>query len=146
MPLEEGSRLGPYQIRELLGRGAMGEVYRAHDERLGRDVALKVLPQDFVQDDDARSRLIREARVAAQLNPPHICTIHEVGEADGRTYIAMERIDGRPLASLIDERRLPLETVIRYGTEIAAALADAHEHGVVHRDLKCANVMITAEG
>src|SRR5512134_594497 len=92
-----GTRLAHYRILEKLGAGGMGEVYRAHDEQLDRDVAIKVLPASHFSDDTARARLLREARAVAALNHPHICTIHEVGEADGQAYIAMELVEGRPL-------------------------------------------------
>jgi serine/threonine-protein kinase len=124
----------------------MGEVYRAHDERLDRDVALKVLPPDRFEDPTARARLVREARAAAALNHAGICTIYDVGEAGGRAYIAMELVEGRPLHLLAHERRLPPEEVLRYGAQIADALAHAHTHGIVHRDLKGANVMVTEDG
>ena len=146
MALASGTRLGPYQLGDLLGAGGMGEVYGARDTRLERDVAIKVLPHDAVADEGARHRLMREARLAARLNHPHICTIYDVGESDGLAYIAMERIEGRPLDALIGTRGLPVESVIRCGTQIAEALAFAHDHGVVHRDLKCSNVLVSADG
>ncbi len=141
-----GRTLGHYRIVEKIGAGGMGEVYRAHDEQLDRDVALKVLPASALADPTARARLLREARTASALNHPHICTIHEVGEADGQAYIAMEYVAGQPLSALIPSDGLPVETAVRYGVQIAAALAHAHERGVIHRDLKSANVVITAEG
>lgn len=146
MALAPGTRLGPYEILAPLGSGGMGEVYRAHDPRLGRDVAIKVLPVGDVADETARRRLISEARTASQLNHPHICTIFEVGDADGLTYIAMEQVEGRPLNLLIGSRGLPTEAVVRYGAQLADALSYAHERGVVHRDLKCANVVVTEDG
>jgi TolB-like protein len=118
----------------------MGEVYRAYDEQLGRDVAIKVLPADQLGDATARARLLREARSVAALNHPHICTVYEVSESDGQAYIAMELIDGKPVSV-----PLPKEQVLRYGQEIADALAHAHERGIVHRDLKCGNVMVTSD-
>lgn len=141
-----GQILGYYRIVERIGAGGMGVVFRARDERLQRDVAIKVLPAGAVADEAAKSRLLGEARIAAALNHPHICTIHEVGEADGGLYIVMELVAGRPLDSLIGGDALPLEAIIRYGTEIADALAHAHAHNVIHRDLKGANVVVTAEG
>ena len=141
-----GQTLGHYRIVEKIGAGGMGEVYRAHDETLDRDVALKVLPAASLGDDTARTRLLREARSAAALNHPHICTVHEVGEADGQAYIAMEYVEGQTLSELVPGDGLGVETAVRYGTQIAAALAHAHERGVIHRDLKSANVVVTAEG
>lgn len=141
-----GQILGYYRIVERIGAGGMGVVFRARDERLQRDVAIKVLPAGAVADEAAKSRLLGEARIAAALNHPHICTVHEVGEADGGLYIVMELVAGRPLDSLIGGDALPLEAIIRYGTEIADALAHAHAHNVIHRDLKGANVVVTAEG
>jgi len=141
-----GQQVGHYRILEKIGAGGMGEVYRAHDEQLDRDVALKVLPPHTLTDQTARARLLREARAAAALNHPHICTIHEVGEAGGQAYIAMELVEGKPLSALVAGQGLPVETVLRFGSQIADALAHAHERRIVHRDLKSANVMITPEG
>ncbi len=141
-----GKRLAHYDVTARLGHGGMGVVYLAHDERLQRDVALKVLPPETVADTTARARLLREARTASGLNHPHICTIHEVGEVSGFTFIAMEHLAGRPLSEVIPPGGLPVETLLRYGVQIADALAHAHEHGIVHRDLKCSNVIITPEG
>lgn len=138
--------LGHYRILAKIGAGGMGEVYRAHDEQLDRDVALKVLPAQALTDQTARARLLREARAAAALNHPNICTIHEVGEAGGQAYIAMELVEGKPLSELVPGQGLPAETVLRFASQIADALAHAHERRIVHRDLKCANVMITPEG
>jgi eukaryotic-like serine/threonine-protein kinase len=138
--------LGRYQIVERIGAGGMGEVYRAHDPLLTRDVAVKVLPPDTVADPLARTRLLREARTAAQLNHPHICTVHEVGEDAGRTYVAMELVAGHPLSERLAAGRLDPAGAAHYGLQIASALAHAHEKGIVHRDLKGANVMITPEG
>jgi serine/threonine-protein kinase len=141
-----GRTLGHYTILQQLGAGGMGEVYLAHDEQLDRDVALKLLPARSFGDDAARARLLREARAAAALNHPHICTIHEVGEADGQAYIAMELVAGRSLADSLPRGGLPLERLLRYGVQITDALAHAHERQIVHRDLKCSNVVITPEG
>jgi len=146
MTLSAGDHLGRYEILEPLGAGGMGEVYRAHDERLDREVALKVLPADTLTDDTARARMVREARMAARLNHPHVCTVHEVGEADGQVYIAMELVEGDALADILAEGALPVEQTVTYGTQVADALAHAHERGVVHRDLKSGNVVITPEG
>ncbi len=141
-----GQRLGHYRIVEKIGEGGMGVVYRAHDESLDRDVALKVLPASSFSDPAARARLLREARTASQLNHPNICTIHEVGEAEGQGYIAMEFVEGQPLSARLAAGPLPVEHVLRYGLQLAEALGHAHERGVLHRDLKSANVVITAEG
>jgi serine/threonine-protein kinase len=141
-----GQTLGHYRILEKIGSGGMGEVYLAHDEKLGREVALKVLPAQLLADDSARRLLIREARTASALNHPNICTIHDVGETERGNYIVMEYVKGRPLAEQIGGSGLPTEKVIRYGEQIADGLAHAHEHGVIHRDLKTSNIMITPEG
>ncbi len=141
MTLDAGTRLGPYDLQSRLGGGGMGEVWKAYDPKLQRTVAIKVLHET----DDAASRILAEARAASALNHPHICTIHEVGESDGTSFIVMEHVEGKPLSELIPSDGLPPESVIRYGTQIADALAHAHEHGIVHRDLKSANVVITPE-
>lgn len=135
-----------YRILEKIGEGGMGVVYRARDERLNRDVALKFLPAELDKDAAARSLLVHEARTASALNHPNICTIHDVGEEDGRTYIVMEFVQGRPLEEIAREGPMPTEAIVRYGEQIADALAHAHQHGVVHRDLKSANILVTAEG
>ncbi len=142
MSFEPGTRLGPYDLQSRLGGGGMGEVWKAYDPKLQRTVAIKVLKD---QDDDAATRILAEARAASALNHNHICTVHDVGEADGQSFIVMERVEGKPLSELIPSDGLPPESVIRYGTQIADALAHAHEHGIVHRDLKSANVVITPE-
>ena len=146
MTLAPGTRLGPYEIVVPLGAGGMGEVYKAHDTRLERDVALKVLPAEALGDEMARARLVREARLASRLNHPHICTIHDVGESEGQTYVAMELVEGQPLSSRLADGPLPIDQVLRYGQQMADALAHAHARGVVHRDFKSANVVVTPEG
>jgi serine/threonine protein kinase/Tol biopolymer transport system component len=138
--------LAHYEVFEQIGAGGMGTVFRARDTRLGRDVVLKLLPAALFADEGARRRLEQEARLASSLNHPHVCTIYEVGEAGDETYVAMELVGGGPLNERIPPGGLPVETVLRYGIEIADALAHAHEHGVLHRDLKSANVAITADG
>ena len=146
MPLVLGARFGTYEILARVGAGGMGEVWRARDTRLDREVALKVLPPATFTDDTARARLLREARMASKLNHPHVCTIHEVGEAEGQAFIAMELVEGQSLAARLSGGALPLEQVLLYGQQVADALAHAHEKRVVHRDLKSANVVLTPEG
>src|SRR5262245_1995928 len=141
-----GQMFAHYRVLEKLGGGAMGDVYRAHDEQLDRDVAIKVLPSDTVGDPVSRTRLLGEARAAAALNHPHVCTVHEVGEAGGQVYVAMELVPGQRLDRLIPKGGLPIDDVRRYGLQIAEAVAHAHDHGVVHRDLKAANTFVTPEG
>jgi serine/threonine-protein kinase len=135
-----------YRILSLLGAGGMGRVYRAHDARLDRDLALKVLPCDMMADENAKARLLEEARTASSLSHPHIAHVYDVGEDRGHLFLAMELVEGKPLREVIPRGGLPLSLVCRYGAQIARALAFAHERGVVHRDLKSANVMITPEG
>jgi eukaryotic-like serine/threonine-protein kinase len=135
-----------YRIVEKVGEGGMGVVYRAHDDRLNRDVALKFLPAELMNDKNARALLIREARTASALNHPNVCTIYDVGEENGQNYIVMEFVKGRSLIEQIPENGLPADTAIRYGEQIADAMAHAHEHGVIHRDLKSPNVIITSAG
>jgi len=141
-----GKTLSHYKILEQIGAGGMGVVYRAHDERLGRDVALKLLPAETLGSESARRALENEARTASALNHPNICTIHDVGEAEGQFFVAMEYVEGKPLAQLIPVGGLPEEQVMRYGMQIADALAHAEQRGIVHRDLKSANVVVTPEG
>src|SRR6476620_8108826 len=143
MSLTAGSRLGPYEILALLGAGGMGEVYRARDTRLKREVAIKVLAESIGV--AARGSLQHEAISAAALNHPHVCTIHEIVDAEAAFFIVMELIEGRTLAAATGDG-LPASTVIRYGAQIADALAHAHDRGIVHRDLKSANLMITSDG
>ena len=146
MSLPQDGRLGSYEVLAKLGEGGMGVVYRAHDDRLDRDVALKVLPEDALGDEKSRTLLLREARSAAALNHPNICTIHEVGEVEGHAFIAMEFIDGQSLNRLIPHGGMTAEHVLRFGAQIADAVAHAHERGVVHRDLKSRNVVVTQDG
>jgi eukaryotic-like serine/threonine-protein kinase len=145
-PLEPGATLGPYRIDGLIGAGGMGEVYRARDPRLGRDVAVKVLPRQLAADPARRDRLLREAQAAAALNHPNICTVHEVGQADGRDYIVFEYIEGRTLASLQRAGGLSFRELIDLFLPLSEALDHAHRRGIVHRDLKPANVMVSALG
>ena len=141
-----GRTLGHYVILERLGAGGMGVVYRARDERLRREVALKLLPADDAAAPEARARLLREARTASSLNHPHVCTVHEVDEDAGQVFIAMELVAGRTLSAVIGPGGLAPREVLRLGVEIAGAVAHAHEHGILHRDLKSGNVMVTDDG
>jgi serine/threonine-protein kinase len=141
-----GQSIAHYRVTAKLGAGGMGEVFRATDSKLGREVALKILPPAMARDLDAQARLVEEARHASSLNHPHICQIYEVNEAAGTTYIALELAEGLPLSQQIPAQGMPADTVIRIGQQIADALAHAHSRGVLHRDLKCANVMLTREG
>ena len=142
-----GEALGQYRIQSRLGAGGMGVVYLAHDERLHRSVAIKLIgAEGRGSTPDERASLLDEARAASHLTHPHICTVYEVGEAAGRVFIAMEFVEGQPLSQLVPTDGLPAETVVRYGEQIAAALAHAHERGVIHRDLKTANVVSNPEG
>jgi len=145
MALAPGTKLGIYEIQSLLGAGGMGEVYRATDTKLGRDVALKLLAHGAL-DKVSPGHLLREAQMASSLSHPNICTIHHVGEAGNDFYVVMELIEGQSLSDLITATGLSMEIVTRYGTQIADALAHAHDRGIVHRDLKGSNVMVTPEG
>jgi len=144
--LSAGTRLGPYETLEPLGAGGMGEVYRARDTRLGREVAIKVLPPSRLCDPTRRARFVQEARAASALNHPHIVTIHEIESAEGLDFIVMELVPGRTLDALIPRPGMRLGEALRIAIPLADALAAAHAAGIVHRDLKPANVMVTPEG
>jgi serine/threonine protein kinase/tetratricopeptide (TPR) repeat protein len=149
MTLHEGTAVGPYEIRARIGVGGMGEVYRAVDSRLNRTVAIKVLLTAAADDSSRRERFRREARTISSLNHPHICTIYDVGRHDGVDYLVMEYLEGETLAARLSrcyEQPLPLKDVLRFAIQIADALDQAHRHGVVHRDVKPANIMLTAAG
>ena len=146
MALQTGARLGPYEIVTLLGRGGMGEVYRALDTRVARTVAIKVLPPDAAEQADRRQRFEREARAVARLNHPHICALYDVGRQDGVEFIVMEYLDGETLAARLARGPLPLDEALRHATALAQALARAHREGIIHRDLKPSNVMLTEGG
>ena len=146
MPLSPGVRLGPYEILDALGAGGMGEVYRARDTRLGRDVAVKILPTEFSADPIRKQRFEREAKTISSLNHPNICTLHDVGSQDGLEYLVMECVEGEALAKRLEKGPLPLEQALKYGAQVADALDKAHRSGVVHRDLKPGNIMLTSSG
>src|SRR5262249_9723321 len=142
MPLTPHSSLGPYEILGPIGAGGMGEVHKARDTRLNRTVAIKVLSEDT----GGRSRLIREAQAASALNHPNIVTVYDVLSADGRDVIVMEYVEGTPLNQRIGRGGLPLRDALKYAIQIAGALAAAHAAGIVHRDVKPHNVMVTEGG
>src|SRR5262245_47428620 len=145
--LTNGTRLGPYEIVSSLGAGGMGEVYRARDPRLGRDVALKVLPAQLNDVPQARERFKREAEAVAALQHPNICTIHDIGEtADGRAFLVMELLQGESLHERVAKGAFDIPALIDAAIALADALEAAHGAGIVHRDLKPANIFLTARG
>src|SRR5262245_28486757 len=146
MSLAPHTRLGPYEILAVLGTGGMGEVYRARDTRLGREVAVKVLPEHLSTSPHLRARFEREAKTISSLSHPNICTIHDVGREGDTEYLVMELIDGETLDQRLERGALPTREVLRFGIQIADALDRAHRAGVVHRDLKPGNVMLTKSG
>jgi predicted ATPase len=146
MPLLAGTHLGPYQIETLLGAGGMGEVYRARDARLGRSVAIKILPVEFSADNERLRRFEHEARSASALNHPNIVTIYDLGQHGSTHYIAMELIEGKTLRELLVSGSLPIRRVIEIGAQVAEGLAKAHEAGIAHRDLKPENLMVSQDG
>jgi Tol biopolymer transport system component len=146
MPLSPSTRLGPYEILAPIGAGGMGEVYRAKDTRLDREVAIKILPEAFAADEQRRLRFEREAKAISSLNHPHICTLFDVGHENGTHYLVMELLEGESLADRIAKGPLPPHQVLKHGAQIADALECAHKHGVVHRDLKPGNVVLTKTG
>src|ERR1051326_1819726 len=146
MPLSIGSRLGHHEILSSLGAGGMGEVYRAADTRLKRQVAIKVLPPDVAHDPARLARFQREAEVLASLNHPHIAAIYGLEDADGVSALVMELVDGATLADRIARGPIPIEEALPIATQIAEALEAAHEQGIVHRDLKPANIKLREDG
>jgi Tol biopolymer transport system component len=145
-PVGKGTRLGPYEILAPLGAGGMGEVYRARDERLGREVAIKVLSTELSEDASRVKRFEKEARSASALNHPNIVTVYDFGSSDGLSYIAMEKVDGETLRKFVSSGRVPIKKLLPIASQIADGLARAHEAGIVHRDLKPENVMVTKDG
>src|SRR6185503_5024731 len=146
MTLQVGARLGPYEVLGPLGAGGMGEVYRARDTRLGREVALKVLPQHLSSSPEVRARFEQEARTVSSLKHAHICVLHDVGRAGDTDYLVMELVEGESLAPRLARGPLPAPEVLRLGAQIADALDRAHRAGVVHRDIKPGNVMLSKAG
>jgi eukaryotic-like serine/threonine-protein kinase len=146
MAILPGTRLGPHEILAAIGKGGMGEVYRARDTRLDRIVAIKILPDHLADRADLRERFEREARTIASLNHPHICTIYDVGHQNGTDYLVMEYLEGETLAQRLQKGPPPPEQVLQYAIQIADALDKAHRKGITHRDLKPGNIMLTKGG
>jgi len=146
MALPSGTKLGPYEILSPIGAGGMGEVYRARDTRLGRDVALKILPESFAGEPERLRRFEQEARAVAALNHPNIMAIHDIGQQDGSPFLVSELLEGESLRGALDNGALPQRKTIEFGVQIAHGLAAAHEKGIVHRDLKPENIFVTKDG
>ena len=146
MSLSAGARIGPYEVRSLLGSGGMGDVYLARDTKLNRDVALKLLPRELVNDADRLRRFEQEARSASALNHPAIVAIYELGQVDGQPFISMELVDGQTLRQLLERGAMPPRRALQIAAQIADGLAKAHEAGIVHRDLKPENLMVSPDG
>src|SRR5258708_5295246 len=145
MTLTSGTKLGPYEIESLLGVGGMGEVYRARDSRLAREVALKILPESFARDEDRLRRFEQETHAVAALNHPNILAIHDVGHYNGTPYLVSELLEGKNLRTALEHGALSQRKMTEYGVQIAKGLASAHEKGIVHRDLKPENLFITRD-
>src|SRR5215472_7790095 len=146
MGVSAGTRLGPYEITAPLGSGGMGEVYRARDTRLDRTVAIKVLNSSLASSPELKQRFEREARAVSKLNHPHICTLYDIGQQDGTDYLVMEFLEGESLAERLHRGALPAPEVLKIGIEIADALDKAHRIGIVHRDIKPGNIVLTKAG
>src|SRR5262245_48973998 len=146
MGITIGTQLGSHEITGVLGRGGMGEVYRARDTKLKRDVAIKVLPDEFSRDPDRIDRFQREAEMLASLNHPNIAAIYDLEEANDARFLVLELVDGETLAERIQRGPFPVEEVLSIGKSICEALEAAHEKGIIHRDLKPANVKLTPDG
>ena len=145
------TRFGPYEIVEEIGHGGMGVVYRAHDTRLNRDVALKVIAESYLSSsatpiEATHERFLREARSSSALNHPNICTIYDVGEQSGRPYLVMEFLEGQTLKQIIHALPLPVDQILDYSIQLASALVEAHRHGILHRDIKPANLFVVRRG
>src|SRR3954468_3004557 len=146
MPITIGTKLGPYEVLDAIGAGGMGEVYRAKDTRLDRIVAIKVLPQHVSREPELKARFEREARALSAFQHPHICTLYDIGDQDGIVFLVMEYIEGETLGTRLERGALPTEQLLRIGIDIADALDKAHRQGVIHRDLKPGNIMLTKAG
>src|ERR1039457_5019622 len=146
MSLAAGTKLGPYEIVAPLGVGGMGEVFRAKDTRLGRDVALKILPESFAREPDRLRRFEQEARAVATLNHPNILAVFDIGEHEGSPFLVSELLEGESLREILDRGPLTQRKTIEYGVQIAHGLAAAHEKAIVHRDLKPENIFVTKDG
>src|SRR5215471_14197678 len=146
MSVTIGSQLGSYEITALLGKGGFGEVYRAKDKKLKREVAIKILPDEFSSNHDRLTRFQREAEVLASLNHPNIAAIHDLVTQDQSQFLVLELVDGETLADRITRGPIPVEETLNIAKQIAEALEAAHDKGVIHRDLKPGNIMLTAEG
>src|SRR5580765_3303984 len=146
MPLTPGARLGPYEVVGPLGAGGMGEVYRARDTRLRRNVAVKVLPEAFLRDPDRLRRFEQEALAASALNHPNILTIHDVGAEAGAAYVVSELLQGQTLREALSKGPLSADKAVEFAVQIANGMAAAHEKGIVHRDLKPENIFVTRDG
>jgi serine/threonine protein kinase len=141
-----GKSIGPYRIEAELGSGGTGDVYLAHDSRLGRKVAVKLLDPSMLGNSQSRLRFLREARLASILDHPNICTIYEVGESTGHLFIAMQYVEGQTLKRVINERPLTMDSLLSICLQVADALAAAHSRGIIHRDIKTGNIIITPQG
>src|SRR5215470_9844036 len=146
MTIASGITLGPYEIIAPLGAGGMGEVYRARDSRLGREVAIKLLPTDFSRDADRLRHFEQEARATSALNHPNILTVYDIGNHEGAPYINAELLEGETLREQLNEGAAPIRRCVDYARQIAAGLAAAHEKGIVHRDLKPENLFVSTDG
>ena len=146
MALTRGTRLGPYEVIAPIGAGGMGEVYSARDTRLDRTVALKILPLHLADAPEVRQRFEREARAVSSLNHPNICALYDIGRQDSTDYLVMEYLEGQTLAKRIEQGSMPTAELLRVAIQICEALERAHRQGVIHRDLKPGNVMLTKAG